>query len=141
MLRSVLRRRSRAAAGLPRVSDTIVPLQGVSYQAAQWLEKTVAMEALGARRPGLKLSANVAPITNTRSMGHRLFQIAFRGAESFGVEIFTPETTRTLCTLLYVEDLLGDRPAVPAHFHGGAFTVPYTANSAIRMAAVRGLVP
>ncbi|MEM6732686.1 MAG: hypothetical protein AAF658_14095, partial [Myxococcota bacterium] len=56
---------ARSHPDLPQVADTIVPLQGVSYQAAQWLEKTVAMEAIRADNPDLPISANVAPVTKT----------------------------------------------------------------------------
>ncbi|MEM6532148.1 MAG: hypothetical protein AAF654_05960 [Myxococcota bacterium] len=133
-------REKRTRAELPPVSDSIVAIQGVSYQAAQWLEKTLATEALRAESPGLNVSSNVAPISNTRSMGHALFQAAFRGAPSFDVEIFSPSVTRTLSTLLYIEDVLGSSPTAPGHFHGGALTVPYTADSAIRCSALIGFM-
>lgn len=120
------------------VSDTVVPLQGVSYQAAQWIEKTLAMEAIGAVNPGLPISANVAPITNTSSMGHPVFQAGFRGAPAFAVGIYDPEVTRTLSTLIYVEDILGELPDRPRHFHGGTFAMSTSLESAIRAAAVLG---
>ncbi|MEM6734390.1 MAG: hypothetical protein AAF658_22690, partial [Myxococcota bacterium] len=46
LLSTRLLRPPRALSSLPRVSDTIVPMQGTSYQAAQWIEKNLAMEVL-----------------------------------------------------------------------------------------------
>lgn len=132
--------RSRALPNLPRVSDSIVPLQGVSYQAAQWLEKTIAMEAIGADNPDLPISANVAPVTETTSMNHPVFQAAFRGAPAFEVESFMPEVTRTLSTLLYIEDVLGDKPTHPRHLHGGVLPMPFSLESALKVAAAAGVV-
>lgn len=131
-------RQRRVRPDLPAVSDTIVPLQGVSYQAAQWLEKTIATEAIALDNPDLPISANVAPVTETTSMQHPVFLAAFRGAPKFEVESFQPEVTRTLSTLLYIEDILGPHPAPSRHLHGGMFAVPFTLESAIRIAAVIG---
>ncbi|MEO1173970.1 MAG: hypothetical protein AAFX94_18275, partial [Myxococcota bacterium] len=133
-------RKSRVDPSLPRVCDTVVPLQGVSYQAAQWLEKTLAMEAIGLDNPDLPISANVAPVTETASMDHPVFKAAFRGAPRFEVESYSAEFTRTLSTLLYVEDILGAKPERPRHLHGGLFALPYTLESTIRVAAAIGFV-
>ncbi len=132
--------RSRARPDLPRVCDSIVPLQGVSYQAAQWLEKTITMEAIGADNPDLPISANVAPVTETASMNHPVFQAAFRGAPAFEVESFMPEVTRTLSTLLYIEDILGEKPSGPRHLHGGVLPMPFSLESALKIAAAIGVV-
>lgn len=133
---------ARVEPTLPRVADTVVGLQGVSYQAAQWVEKTLALEALAADRPDLRVSANVAPVTETRSLEHPVFAAAFRGAPVFGVESFAPEVTRTLCALAYVEDVTGATPPGPdpRQLHGGLFALPYALDGAIRVAAARGLL-
>lgn len=133
---------NRSLAGLPRIADTVVPLQGVSYQAAQWIEKTLAMEALAAERPGLRISANVAPITETRSLEHPLFAAAFRGAPLFGVRAFPPKITRTLSALAYIEDVTGAEPPSreARQIHGGLFAIPFALDGAIQIAAVRGLM-
>lgn len=132
---------ARDGKGAPPVADVIVPIQGVSYQAAQWLEKNLAMVALAADRPGLRVSANVAPITQTRSLEHPVFKVAFRGAPAFGVCAYPAAFTRTLSGLAYLHDAL--HPAAesfrPKHLHGGVFTLPYALESAIRVAAGRGL--
>ena len=108
-----LLRPNRSAPDRPHLADVVVPLQGVSYQATQYVEKVLAAEALRRTRPGLRVSSVVAPVTRTRSMSHPVFAAAFRGARIFGVEAFPAEVTRTLAALLYVEDLLGeDRKSV-----------------------------
>ena len=135
-------------AAVPR---TVVALQGASYQAAQYLEKTLAAErwlADGDRR--FSVSANVAGISRTRSLSHPLFEAAYAGASAFGVETFAPETTRALNGLLTLHDLLN--PAAPGapgradaaalhaqRFHGGFHVVPYEMESSLRVAALIGL--
>jgi hypothetical protein len=141
-----------------------VSIQGLSYQAAQYVSKLCAAEAFavygtalqnGAARPGLTVSANVAGITRTRSLSHPLFEAAFVGAPRFSVRIFEPETTRALSSLLMLHDLLN--PAAPGHtssplqgaakaagvhsqqVHGGIYNLPYSLESAIRVAAVLGM--
>ena len=54
----------------------------------------------------MTVSANVAPITNTSSLEHPLFQAAFLAARSVEVEIFEPATTRSLSALLWLRDVL-----------------------------------
>ncbi len=134
-------RANRSAPSGPWISDTIVPIQGVSYQAAQYIEKTLAMEALADERPAVRASAVVAPITRTRSIEHPIFAAAFRGTRIFQVEAFVPEVTRVLCALMYIEDVLGERSSAPIHFHGGLFTLPFSLEGAIRVAALKGSLP
>ena len=132
--------KSRARTGLPRVCDSIVPLQGVSYQAAQWLEKPIAMEAIAADNPQIPISANVAPVTKTASMNHPVFQAAFRGAPVFEVEAFDSQFTRTLAAMLYIEDVMGEKPDRHRHLHGGVLPLPFSLESAIRVAAAVGFI-
>lgn len=134
-------RSGRASDDGPTAADVVVPIQGVSYQAAQWLEKRLAMVALASDRPELRVSANVAPITQTRSLEHPVFRVAFRGAPAFGVCAYPPDFTRTLSGLAYVEDVTGSSSATFAekHLHGGVFALPWSLESAIRLAAARGL--
>jgi hypothetical protein len=103
------------------------------------------------------VSANVAGISRTRSLSHPLFEAAYAGATAFGVETFSPDTTRALNGLLTLHDLLN--PAAPGapgrdanapgraaaalfseRFHGGFHVVPWAIDPALRMAAVIGLV-
>lgn len=137
----------------------VISLQGAAYQAAQYLMKIIAGEVLATRGLGGKpvtLSTNVAGITNTRSLSHPLFQIAFQGAPQFGVRIFEPLTTRSVSGMLMVHDLLNpDAPsaagrtyASPAErakasrteqIHGGTYDLPWQFESAVKTAAILGL--
>jgi hypothetical protein len=136
------------------VSRSVVPLQGPTYLAAQYLTKMATAEAWAADRPGVRVSANVAGITHTRSLEHPLFLAGFLGAPTFGIEIFRPEQTRLLTSLLVLHDLLNphapsaDRSGTPAQqarrlaaqtVHGGVRSVPFVFEHAIRVAAVLGL--
>jgi hypothetical protein len=146
--------------GAVAVARGPISLQGAAYQAAQYLTKLIASEVLAVDGLGgvpVTVSANVAGITETRSLSHPLFQIAFKGAPAFGVRIFRPETTRALSGMLLVHDLLN--PEAPGaatsvvsgqeaskaralrsqQIHGGAYDLPWQFESAVRTAAVVGL--
>lgn len=142
-----------------KVARGAISLQGAAYQAAQYLTKLVSSEVLAVDGLGgrpVTVSANVAGITETRSLSHPLFQAAFRGAPAFGVRIFRPETTRALSAMLMLHDLLN--PEAPGassrafesevhraralrsqQIHGGAYSLPWQFESAVRTAAVMGL--
>jgi hypothetical protein len=147
------------------IGYSTVSIQGLSYQAAQYVSKLCAAEAFGVfggEKPanghparGITVSANVAGITRTRSLSHPVFEAAFLGAPMFSVRIFQPETTRALSVLLMLHDLLNPAAAgqaranVPAtqkpalihaqQVHGGIFNLPYGLESAIRIAALLGM--
>jgi len=128
---------------------TVVGIQGASYQAAQYLGKLAVAEcwarhgvpATDVSRP-LRVSANTAAITRTRSLQHPVFAAAFQGAGAFGVETFTPRLSRRLNGLLAVHDWFHPDPPVPGRIrvHGGIHTLPYPLESALRVAATFGLV-
>ena len=135
------------------ISRTIVALQGPTYQAAQYLTKMMAAEAWAADRFPMRVSANVAGITHTRSLEHPLFLAGFIGAPSFGIHVYEPEQTRVLMTLLLLHDLLNpDAPTAVAQdphdraqrvtaqtIHGGVRSDPFVLESTIRVAALLGL--
>ena len=147
-----------------QVAKAVVGVQGVSYQAAQYISKLIAAETyavygtdLAAETPRpITVSANIAGITRTRSLSHPVFQAAFVGAPSFGVQIFDPETTRALNGLLVLHDVLN--PEAPGaagrtyathrghadallsqQVHGGIYSMPFALDSAIRIAALLGM--
>ncbi len=129
------------------VARAVVHMQGASYQAAQYVSKLMTAEAF-TRMDGkrLRVSANVAGITDSGSMAHPVFQAGFAGASLFGVNIFAPETTRALSALLLLHDVLhpdwvGIPPArlLSQQIHGGVFAMPDSLESAIRVAALVGL--
>jgi hypothetical protein len=152
------------AAGGVHIARATVSVQGLSYQATQYIEKILAAESYAvhgadASSTGahpLTVSANVAGITRTRSMAHPIFQAAFIGAPAFGVRVFDPETTRALNGLLILHDLLN--PVAPGaaavqpddarlktsalfsqQIHGGLYNLPYVLEHAIRVAALIGM--
>jgi hypothetical protein len=146
------------------VALATVSIQGLSYQAAQYISKIAAAETYAAFGTGLHeqgptapltVSANVAGITRTRSLSHPLFEAAFAGAHHFGVRIFDAATTRALSGLLILHDLLN--PAAPGaaatpgdareraarvhaqQIHGGIYGLPHVLEGVIQAAAVAGL--
>jgi hypothetical protein len=146
------------------VARSIVALQGASYQAAQYVGKVLAAEAHASHGPRLDdglhpltMSANVAPITATRSLSHPVFTAGFLGAPSWDIFISEPAATRHVNGLLAIHDLTHPdasasadraypstadraRAVFEAQFHGGVFTQPYAVIDGIRLAAVQGLM-
>jgi len=135
------------AVGSANTTRTVVAIQGVSYQAAQYLGKVLMAEcwaengqlAPESSQP-LRVSANTAAITRTRSLAHPVFAAAFGGAAALGVETLVPRQSRRLNGLLTVRDWL--HPTLPTpgavRVHGGIHTLPYPLGSALRVAAVIG---
>ena len=128
---------------------SLVGIQGTSYQAAQYLGKQITAECWATTgqigkpvsRP-IRVSANTAAITKTRSMDHPVFDAAFDGAAAFQIETFTPDQSRCLNGLLTVHDWIHPQPPSPASIrvHGGIHTLPYPLDSALRIAAAIGFV-
>ena len=150
--------------GAHAIAHAIIPLQGPGYQAAQYLTKMATAESWASHGADLDapharpvtISANVAGISNTRSLQHPLFQAAFTAAPTFLVKIFEPATTRALSALLMLRDLLD--PAAPGaahapaaspsdkaaralsqHIHGGVYALPWRFDAVVRTAAMVGL--
>lgn len=128
---------------------SVVGIQGASYQAAQYLGKVLMAECWANHgspesevlQP-LRVSANTAAITRTRSLDHPVFAAAFAGASAFGVETFTPRLSRRINGLLAACDWLRPDAPVPGkvRVHGGIHTLPYPLESALRVAATIGFV-
>jgi hypothetical protein len=132
------------------ISDVLVEQQGPNYALAVRMQR---WRALDARVHGIPASVNVAPPTATRSVvRNRLLALAYRGASSFGVEVFQPATSRTLMAALLVHDLRN-----PASFanpdteliydwqlftkaanHGGLWRSPFEPRSVLSVAVARG---
>jgi len=136
-----------AVVGGAAATRTVVSIQGASYQAAQYLGKTLMAECWARHGPPdspdprpLRVSANTAAITRTRSLAHPVFTAAFAGAAALGVETFAPRQSRRINGLLAVRDWL--HPALPTpgsvRVHGGIHTLPYPLESALRVAATVG---
>jgi len=126
---------------------TVVSTQGASYQAAQYLGKILMAECwashgqLGTlQATPLRVSANTAAITRTRSLTHPVFAAAFIGAGVFGVDTLSPEQSRCLNGLLSLHDWMHPEMPVPGktRVHGGIHTLPYPLEPALRIAAAIG---
>lgn len=120
------------------VVRTVVSIQGASYQVAQYFGKVLMAESWASQ--GLRVSANTAAITKTRSLDHPVFDAAFGGAATLGVETFTPEQSQCLNGLLAIHDWLHEDLPIPGRLrvHGGIHTLPYPLEAALRPAAAIG---
>ncbi|MFP2913138.1 hypothetical protein ACLESD_50670, partial [Pyxidicoccus sp. 3LFB2] len=130
--------------------DCIILQQGPNYALAKRLQQ---WRAIVSRAAGQRVSINVAPSTATHSVvKNPLLAAGFRGASTFGVEIFEPATTNALMAALWVHDLrnpaaLSD-PRVPLRHplelimqganHGGMWRLPYLTRSVLPLAALAG---
>jgi hypothetical protein len=126
------------------IADVLVVQQGPNYALAKRLQRWRGMLAAADGRP---VSFNVAPATWTRSVTrNRVLAAAYHGAHRFGIEIFAPETARTVMAALLVHDLQRP-PRPPDHpealfadgaVHGGLWRRPYDPRSMLPLAAVLG---
>jgi hypothetical protein len=132
------------ADGVP-VADALVAQQGPNYALAKRLQR---WRGVVADAEGRRVSFNVAPATVTRSVSkNRLLAAAYAGAHHFGIEIFAPDTTRTLMAALLVHDINMTTPlrAHPEQLfsdgaaHGGLWRAAYEPRSALGIAALAGL--
>ena len=129
----------------PGINDSIVPQQGPNYLLAKRIQR---WRASVARADGASVSLVVAPPTRTRSVvKNRALAAAYAGAHRFGIEVFEPDTARTVMAALLVHDLRTGRPSLghpwqdEAHeaAHGGLWTAAYSPRSALGLAAVLGI--
>ena len=134
------------------VVDSLVIEQGPNYALAKRLQQ---WRALRARAADHRVSLNVAPSTTTASVvKNPALAAGFAGADSFGIEVFEPETTNALMAALWVHDLRCDEAAAnPARTlahpfelfmdnacHGGLWRSAYLPRSALPFAAALGWV-
>jgi hypothetical protein len=159
----ILSRPGHYEVGAEAVALATVSIQGLSYQAAQYISKIAAAETYAVHGSdlyaeearSLTVSANVGGVTRTRSLSHPVFEAAFAGAPRFGVRIFDADTTRALSSFLLLHDLLN--PEAPGaarasdgkarehaarihtqQVHGGLYGLPFELEGVIRCAAVLG---
>lgn len=132
------------------VADGLVSNQGPNYALAKRLQRwrsTVSWSQ------GRRASFNVAPSTWTRSVTkNRLLAAGYYGAPRVGMEVFEPDTMRTVMTALMVHDVHQPPPAsaaaegrhpdeLIAHgaVHGGYWRRPYNLRSTLVYTAVLGM--
>jgi hypothetical protein len=110
---------------------------------------------LVARAAGHKVSLNIAPSTTTTSVvKNPALAAGFAGADSFGIEVFEPETTNALMAALWVRDLRDPTAAANPQTklghpfelfmdnacHGGLWRSAYIPRTALPFAAALGWV-
>jgi hypothetical protein len=134
------------------IADSLVLEQGPNYALAKRLQQ---WRAIVARSQGVRVSLNVAPSTTTSSVvKNPALAAGFAGADTFGMEVFEPETTNALMAAMWVHDLRN--PASSANpstkldhpyelfmqgaNHGGLWTCAYRPRSALPFAAALGWV-
>ncbi len=132
------------------ILDNLVPQQGPNYVLAKRIQR---WRAIIASKEGIKVSCNVAPASYTQSvMSNQFFAAASLGSESFGVEVFTPQTANILMTLQMVSDISqgkaiqrGERLFMHGVNHGGAWRIGYCFRSmllqSLFMGLLKGLLP
>jgi hypothetical protein len=145
---------TRVAPNEPKygITDCLILEQGPNYALAKRLQQ---WRATVARAQGRRVSLNVAPSTTTTSvLKNPAIRAGFAGADRFGIEVFSPETTNALCAALWVHDLRNDQSAAnPAKIlahpfelfienacHGGMWRCMYRPRSALVFAAGLGWV-
>lgn len=129
----------------PGVNDSLVRQQGPNYALAKRLQR---WRATVAREDGVTVSMNVAPPSRTKSVvQNRVLAAAYAGAHRFGVEVFEPDTCRTIMAALLIHDLhsaAGRARGHPWHdeahaaAHGGLWRIAYAPRSALGLAALLG---
>jgi hypothetical protein len=134
------------------IADSLVLEQGPNYALAKRLQQ---WRAIVARAQGTPVSLNVAPSTTTTSVvKNPALAAGFAGADTFGMEVFEPETTNALMAAMWVHDLRNaassanpvNKLAHPYELfmqganHGGLWTCGYRPRSALPFAAALGWV-
>lgn len=132
------------------IADVLIVQQGPNYALAKRLQQ---WRALASRADGCSVSTHVAPPSLTGSvLSNRMMAAAYRSACMFGVEAFEPATASALMAALLVHDLRHPqavaRPTVrlahplrlltEAAHHGGLWRMPFSARSALPVAALVG---
>lgn len=112
------------------ILDNLVNQQGPNYVLAKHIQR---WRAISSSKHNIKVSCNVAPASSTESViSNQFFAAAIWGSESFGVEVFSPDTVNTLMTMQMLSDLKQDAPQkrgealfVSGANHGGAWRIGY----------------
>jgi len=132
------------------VADGLVSEQGPNYALAKRIQRWQSIVAWSEGRPA---SFNVAPPTWTKSVTkNRLLAAGYYGARWVGMEVFQPDTMRTLMTALMVHDLHDPAATPPAldgthpdelvdhgAIHGGYWRRPYNLHSTLVYTGILGL--
>lgn len=126
------------------VLDNLVNQQGPNYVLAKHVQR---WRAIDSSKKGISVSCNVAPASSTQSVtSNQFFAAAIWGSESFGVEVFSPNTVNTLMTLQLLNDLRshkaqprGEQLFITGANHGGAWRIGYSFRSLLVPSLLVGL--
>ena len=127
------------------ILDNLVPQQGPNYVLAKRIQRWRAITSVN---KGIRVSCNVAPATATKSvMSNKFFAAATMGSESFGVEVFTPDTANALMTLQLIFDIRSEQALEPSEMlfihganHGGSWQLGYCLRSVLVPSLIVGFV-
>ncbi len=128
------------------VADSLVLEQGPNYALAKRMQQ---WRAIVSHAQGIKVSLNVAPSTTTSSVvKNPALAAGFAGADTFGMEVFEPDTTNALMAAIWVHDLRTQAPEFAHPYelmmrsanHGGLWTCAYRPRSALPFAAALGWI-
>lgn len=127
------------------VADTMLPAQGPNHVLAHRIQRWRGVLAHAA---GRTVSCAVAPLIHTRALtAQPRLAAAYRGAQHFGIEIFAPDTARTLLAAKLVADLCAPSATDTANpeglfaqgaAHSGLWRQPFEPHSILPMAALSG---
>jgi hypothetical protein len=132
------------------IVDALVVQQGPNYALAKRLQQ---WRAVAASADGCRVSTHIAPPSLIGSvLKNRMMAAAYRSAGMFGVEAFEPDTASAQMAALLVHHLRHPQavasPATAlshplllladAANHGGLWRMPFTARSALPVAALVG---
>jgi hypothetical protein len=126
-------------------SRSLLSAQGASYIGANLFGKIYPAEcyseALESTRDPIVVSANVAPISWSRSTNVETTQKVLGHLRDFGIHVFEPATTRRLMYLLMIYDLFQTPQLRGGLFekqvHGGVFTCPWSLEAVARWIYLR----
>lgn len=125
------------------IIDNLVHQQGPNYVLAKRIQRWRAIDSV---KKGLTVSCNVAPASNTRSvMSNVFFAAASKGSESFGIEVFAPQTVNVLMSLQLIHDIKagvqsrGEALFIHGANHGGAWSIGYNLRSLLLLSLLVGL--
>ncbi|MEV0298002.1 hypothetical protein [Nocardia sp. NPDC050710] len=130
------------------IADALLPSQGPDHALSHRLLRWRASLAHTAGHP---ISVTVAPPAWTRAIrAQRTLAAAYRSAHRYGIEIFAPDTARTLLAAKLVADLCAPPPVDsdtnPEYLfalgaaHGGLWHQPFEPSSILPVAAATGCV-
>jgi len=126
-------------------SRSLLSAQGASYIAANLFGKTypaeLYSETSGNTGNPITVSANVGPISWTRSTNVEATRAVLSQLGDFGIHVFEPATTRRLMYLLMIHDLFQAPQLRGSLFekqvHGGVFTCPWSIEAVARWIYLR----